>query len=63
MALLLPGAPKAQEKPMKTVFEEVDVKDIPSPNGNPWGLVYRGALTRNEPGQVAVHPSPTCLAD
>lgn len=41
---------------MKTVFEEVDVKDIPSPNGNPWGLVYRGALTRNEPGKVAVHP-------
>lgn len=28
---------------------------IQSPNANPFGLVYRGALTENEAGQVNIH--------
>ncbi len=27
-----------------------------SPNANPFGLVYRGAITRNEAGKVNIHP-------
>lgn len=27
-----------------------------SPNANPFGLVYEGAITKNEPGRVNIHP-------
>lgn len=36
------------------VFTELDT--IPSHNKNPFGLVYQGALVRNVPGQVNIHP-------
>lgn len=29
---------------------------VKSHNSNPWGLVYRGAITQNEPGKVNIHP-------
>ena len=40
----------------KRVFQEVDPSTIKSPNENPLGLVYQGAITRNIPGQVNIHP-------
>lgn len=33
-----------------------EVKKIHSHNGNPWGLVYVGALTENKAGKVNIHP-------
>ena len=33
-----------------------EVKGIKSHNGNPWGLVYRGAITENAEGRVNIHP-------
>lgn len=57
MAIALSGTLKAQEnKSMKTVFNEVDAKSIKSHNSNPWGLVYRDAITKNEPDKVNIHP-------
>lgn len=51
------GTLKAQENNrMKTVFNEVDAKEIHSHNSNPWGLVYAGALTENIAGKVNIHP-------
>mgnify|MGYP000031259900 FL=1 len=38
----------------KSPFTEV--KGIKSHNGNPWGLVYRGAITENAEGRVNIHP-------
>lgn len=49
-AFALSGTARAQ------VFEEADMKDIRSHNGNPWGLVYAGALTENAAGKVNIHP-------
>lgn len=40
----------------KRAFQEVDPNTIKSPNKNPFGLVYQGALTRNVPGRVNIHP-------
>ncbi|HWR42253.1 alpha/beta hydrolase [Sporomusa sp.] len=40
----------------KRAFQEVDPSTIKSPNENPFGLVYQGAITRNVPGQVNIHP-------
>lgn len=40
----------------KQPFTEVDVKTIKSHNANPWGLVYRDAITENEVGKVSIHP-------
>jgi fermentation-respiration switch protein FrsA (DUF1100 family) len=40
----------------KRAFQEVDLSTIKSPNENPFGLVYQGAITRNVPGQVNIHP-------
>lgn len=40
----------AQQAP----FAEVTETD--SFNSNPWGLVYDGAITANEPGKVNIHP-------
>ena len=51
------GTLEAQEdNSMKTVFNEVDIKEIHSHNSNPWGLVYAGALTENIVGKVNIHP-------
>lgn len=38
------------------VFETVDGADFKSHNANSWGLVYAGALTKNEDGEVNIHP-------
>ena len=38
------------------VFTNVDVKSIKSPNNNPFGLVYKGAITENVAGKVNIHP-------
>ena len=38
----------------KSPFTEV--KGIKSHNANPWGLVYRGAITENAEGRVNIHP-------
>ena len=40
----------------KRGFQELDPSTIKSPNGNPFGLVYQGAITKNLPGQVNIHP-------
>ncbi|WP_277302425.1 alpha/beta hydrolase [Veillonella caviae] len=32
------------------------MNDVKSFNDNPWGLVYQGAITRNEAGKVNIHP-------
>lgn len=40
----------------KRAFQEVDPSTIKSSNQNPFGLVYQGAITRNIPGQVNIHP-------
>ncbi len=36
-------------------FTVVDFNTIKSPNDNPFGLVYRDALTENEAGKVNIH--------
>lgn len=47
---------RAQENnTMRTVFNEVDTKEIHSHNSNPWGLVYADALTENATGKVNIH--------
>lgn len=51
-ALMLAGTSVAQTKP---AFTEVDFSSIQSPNDNPFGLVYRSAITRNETGKVNIH--------
>lgn len=38
----------------QTPFTEA--KSIKSHNANPWGLVYRGAVTENMEGRVNIHP-------
>lgn len=40
----------------KRAFQEIDPNTIKSPNENPFGLVYQGAITQNVPGQVNIHP-------
>lgn len=40
-------------------FTTVDFNTIKSPNDNPFGLVYQGAITKNEPGKVNIHRIPT----
>ena len=40
----------------KRVFQDVDPSTIQSSNQNPFGLVYQGAISRNVPGQVNIHP-------
>ena len=51
-ALMLAGTSVAQTK---QAFASVDFSTIQSPNDNPFGLVYRGAITKNEPGKVNIH--------
>ena len=36
-------------------FTTVDFNTIMSPNDNPFGLVYQGAITKNEAGKVNIH--------
>jgi len=40
----------------KRGFQDVDPSTFKSPNENPFGLVYKGAITQNEPGKVNIHP-------
>ena len=51
-ALMLAGAAVAQTK---RTFTEVDFSTIQSPNANPFGLVCRGVIIRNEAGKVNIH--------
>lgn len=39
------------EQKVAEPFTVVDFKTIKSPNSNPFGLVYQGAITKNEPGK------------
>lgn len=39
----------------KVEYKEMNFKDFKSPNDNPFGLVYQGALTENIPGKVNIH--------
>lgn len=39
-----------------TNLKEIPLKDIESHNENPFGLVYAGAITKNEAGKVNIHP-------
>ena len=39
----------------KQAFIESDFSAVESPNNNPFGLVYRGAITQNVPGKVNIH--------
>ena len=39
-----------------TNLVEIPLKDSKSPNANPFGLVYQGAITKNEKGKVNIHP-------
>lgn len=43
------------EQKVAEPFAVVDFKTIKSPNSNPFGLVYQGAITKNEPGKVNIH--------
>ncbi len=40
----------------KPIFENVDVNDVLSYMGNPYGLVYDNAIMTNEPGKVNIQP-------
>ena len=52
VALMLAGTSVAQTN---QAFTTVDFSTIQSPNSNPFGLVYQGAITKNEPGKVNIH--------
>lgn len=57
-SLLFCGTTNAMKKVETKVvepFTEVDFNTIKSPNDNPFGLVYRDALTENEAGKVNIH--------
>ena len=51
-AALLAAMPFAQAQ---TAFTEEDFASIKSPNANPFGLVYQGAITRNEAGKIVAN--------
>lgn len=40
----------------KMTLKDVSIEDFPKINDNPWGLVYQGAITKNEQGKVNIHP-------
>ncbi|AWK51047.1 alpha/beta hydrolase [Clostridium beijerinckii] len=40
----------------KMLYKDVYVEDLPIINDNQWGLVYQGAITKNEFGKVNIHP-------
>lgn len=59
MTIALSGTLKAQEDRMmkeNEVFAVADMSGIKSHNSNPWGLVYNGAITKNETGKVNIRP-------
>ena len=37
-------------------LQERKIEAVQSPNANPFGLVYNGAITKNEAGKVNIHP-------
>ena len=49
---MLAGTSVAQTR---RAFTELDFSTIQSPNSNPFGLVYRNAITANEQGKVNIH--------
>ena len=58
LSLMLCGTVEAKKKVESAnakPFTEVDFSTIKSPNVNPFGLVYGGALTANEAGKVNIH--------
>lgn len=63
MGVLLAAAPAAAAKsakggnikPLFTYKTEAEIKAENTHNENFWGLVYQGALTKNEPGKVNIH--------
>lgn len=58
LSLLVGGTANAKKKVEVKAIEPFTVADfntVKSPNGNPFGLVYDGALTRNEQGKVNIH--------
>lgn len=40
----------------KMTLVDVDIKDLPKINENPWSLVYADAITENKLGAVNIHP-------
>lgn len=48
-------AKKKVEQAKDGPFTEINFSTIKSPNQNPFGLVYKGALTANEPDRVNIH--------
>ncbi|WP_099973908.1 alpha/beta hydrolase [Lactobacillus terrae] len=40
----------------KMELKEVLIDDLPKVNDNPWGLVYKDAITENKDGAVNIHP-------
>lgn len=48
-------AKKKVEQAKDGPFTEINFSTIKSPNQNPFGLIYKGALTANEPGRVNIH--------
>lgn len=40
----------------KMSYKDVSVEDLLTINDNPWGLVYKGAITHNRFGKVNIHP-------
>ena len=57
MTTTLSSTLRAQDNRVKNkVFTEISAKSIHSHNSNPWGLVYAGAITKNEDGKVNIHP-------
>ena len=58
LSLLVCGTAEAKKKVEQAKdgpFMEINFSTIKSPNPNPFGLVYKGALTANEPGRVNIH--------
>lgn len=68
MIICIYGTLKAKNNVMSTSIEQkaftiVDVATIKSHNENPWGLVYRGAITKNEKGKVNIQTINYMLGD
>ena len=58
LSLFFCGTTNAMSKVESKVtepFTVVDFNTIKSHNSNPFGLVYQGAITKNEPGKVNIH--------